>query len=79
MAKAKPLTPEQFTQIAQELHSQLFNYGADLASLTKALVQKGLVTEAELIEAKNQVSAEMRAQIEKIAAATRRGPAGGVQ
>jgi len=81
MAKEKlpPLTDEQVRTLFNEINKQLFTYTAELGTLQKALLNKGLLSETDIAEAKKQLSAEMKEQIGRISAATRQKPPGRIQ
>jgi cob(I)alamin adenosyltransferase len=81
MAKEKlpALTDDQIRAFVTEVQKQLFNYAAELGTLQKALLNKGVLSEADLAKAKKQLSAEMKEQIQRISSATRQKPPGGIQ
>lgn len=82
MAEEKPpdpLTPEQTREALKHLTKQVLAYGAELTVLRRILLEKGLVTEAEIARTADQVHEEGREQIRNILASRRQKRSGDVQ
>jgi len=73
------LTPEQTRQALKHLTGQLLAYGEEIAVLRRVLLEKGLVSENEILETAKVVRQEGEQQIHKILSARRQKPSDGVQ
>ena len=72
-----PLTPEQTRQALKHLTSQFLAYGEEIAVLRRILLEKGLVSENEILETSKVVRQEGEEQIQKILSARRQKSSGG--
>jgi len=74
-----PLTDAQIRLLFKQITSQFISYGREVAALRRALLQKGILTESEMLEATNQVHREGAAQMQKLASTLGKKPPEGVQ
>ena len=85
MGKPKPksapqtLSDRSIRAALLHLTQSVMSYGARLRVLEVVLLEKGLVTESEMLEAKARVYREGQDEIAKIAAASHLRPPGGIQ
>jgi hypothetical protein len=79
---AEPTTPLTDAQIKELMNLQIQHFlalGIEVAALSIALRKKGLLTESDIAEALKQAETESTPIFDRIAAAIRKGPVGGIQ
>ena len=69
-AKGTPLTKEHFSAVMKEFAQQWFNVQADLLTLQTALIESGVLTQAQLVQAHEKVAVQLKAVRDNLAAAT---------
>jgi hypothetical protein len=79
MDKPAPLTDEQIRTAFLNQIERMMHLRMDLLVLRRALVNKGLLTEADIAEAHLQLEAESKETTARVENASRQEPSGGVQ
>lgn len=74
-----PLTEQQIRELIVSQRRDLIQIGAELIALRQTLLQKGILTESEIVEVKKASNAEAKKAVARMEDAIRKGPAGGIQ
>lgn len=74
-----PLTDQQIRTLFESQIQQTIRIALDLGVYEKALLNKGLLTEADIAQAKSEVTKESKDLVVNLESAIRRGPLGGIQ
>jgi hypothetical protein len=74
-----PLTDQQIREALQKQIDRTLSFGMDLLVLQNALKKKGLLTDADILQASREVGNEAKETVAMLYNATKKEPSGGIQ